>query len=142
MEKMPRHAKKEIQQSENEAVPQGVPHPESMEDRLVRTGLAMDLARDSLGDDPRKLIELVEEQGVFADLGLLSQEARPRFALLGKQDPRPFIQRLKQLCSKLLERLQSQENEKRLVEKMQFTLSDLEVVLAVRRYGGRPKGTR
>ena len=113
----------------------------SEEDRLIQVGWAMCVARDIEGDAlTRTDADKIIEQEAQADQGSLSQDIRRRFIELGRKDPRPYMERLKQSCLKLLELCQSQEEEKRLVEQMQSTLDDLALVLLVRRYGGRPKG--
>ena len=101
----------------------------------------MKLARDALEATlTREDAEYVIEQSDNLTLKRLSPEQRKRCLELGKKDPRPFIERLNQSCQNLLVLCQSQEEQKRLVEEMQSSLADLELVLAVRRYGGRPKG--
>jgi hypothetical protein len=138
---MPRRAKKKSEQKE--ASSQATPPPESEEDRLIRVGMAMWFARDMEGDVPkREDVEWAIELGSHYDVRSLPHDLRRHYVELGKQDPRPFMERIKQSCQKLLELCQSHEEEKRLLERMQSSLSDLELVLAMRRYGGRPKGTR
>lgn len=123
-----------------------MPPCESEEDRLIRTGMAMCFARDMKEDTPtREEVEAtLMNEGANGRPSAFPPDTRRRFADLGRQDPRPFIERLKRSCRKLLEKVRSKEmhEEGRLVERIQTTLADLEMVLAVRRYGGRPKGTR
>ena len=138
---MKRRAKKKADASNAKTPPR-----ESEEDRLIRTGMAMCFARDMEGATPnRQAVEasLVDE-GANAPLTALPPDLCRRLADLGRQDPRPFIEELKQSCRKLLDQCRRKEmhEEGRLVEQIQTTLGDLELVLAVRRYGGRPKGTR
>src|SRR5437763_1505987 len=130
---MPRRAKKKSKQKE--ATSQAVPPPESEEDRLVRLGMAMWFARDMKQETPtREEVEAtLMNEGANAPPTALPPDFRRRFIELGKQDPRPFIERLKESSQKLLVLCHCQEEEKRVVERMQSTLSDLELVLAVKR---------
>lgn len=137
---MNRRAKKKTDAPEGQTPP-----PESEEDRLIRTGMAMWFARDMKEDTPtREEVEATLASDFKGVPTAFTPDIRRRFADLGRQDPRPFIERLKRSCRKLLKKLRSKEmqEEGRLVERIQTTLADLELVLAVRRYGGRPKGTR
>jgi hypothetical protein len=138
---MNRRAKKKT-----DALEGPMPPRESEEDRLIRTGMAMWFARDMKEDTPtREEVEAtLMNEGANANPSALPPDIRRSLADLGRQDPRPFVERLKRSCRKLLEKLRSKEmqEEVRLVERIQTTLADLELVLAVRRYGGRPKGSR
>ena len=135
---MPRHAKHKADPPKARTPPR-----ESEEDRLIRTGMAICFARDMKQEAPQReeLEAILMDEGANAPPTTLPADLRHRFADLGRQDPRPFMERIKHSCHKLLPLCQTQE-EKRLVEQMMTTLADLELVLAVRRYGGRPRGTR
>ena len=74
----------------NKARTQAASPPESEEDRLIRMGWALATGLDEATPDK-------------TDLGTLSPDDRQRYLELGKKDPRPFMERLKQLCRKLLE---------------------------------------
>lgn len=135
---MPRRAKT----TEPENNSQAAPPLESQEDRLVRVGMAMWLTWDATeGTTTKEQLDWQIEHFPKVELESLSVKDRNRYLELGKKDPRPSIERLKESCHKLLELCKSHEEEKLLVKQMQSSLADLEVVLLVRRYGGRPKGT-
>jgi len=142
---MLRHDPKKSEPSKNEASPQATPPAEREADRLVRTGIAMTNARDKAGGATTSQdVERAIEQDADFEMDGLTPEALRIYAEFGRQDPRPFMERLKRSCQELRE-LCHNKNEheaERLVEGMQSTLANLELVLAVRRYGGRPKGTR
>lgn len=114
------------------------------EERLILTGKAMLLAQTMQG----RLPTLEEVAHELAEMGPDDAkdlaEIHPLFRDLGKQDPRPFADQLRQLCEQLRSRLKDRnmDEDEQLVGQMLSTLSHLELVLAVRRYGGRPRGKR
>lgn len=114
------------------------------DERLILTGKAMLLAQTMQERLPtlEEVAHELAEMGPDDAKGLA--ELHPLLRDLGRQDARPFTDHLRRLCEQLRSRLKDRnmDEEEQLVGQALGTLSHLELVLAVRRYGGRPKGKR
>ena len=107
------------------------------DDPLVLTGFALEAARHLHGRLPTReeVDELRHELARQEDT--LSVEDRRLYREIGKLDPRPVLERLKQAVTQLQAKV-----DERLVGPVLSRLSELELVLALRRFGGRPRGAR
>jgi DNA-binding transcriptional ArsR family regulator len=126
--------------AKNQAVPQQQP-PETERERLIRNGMAIELAWSQEGRTPtREEIESARQDVAHFRLADFPEEKLQRLMALGKLDPMPLLAQVKRVC---LELLQQSATEKRqaVVERLLVPLSDVELVLALRR-GGRRKGAR
>lgn len=111
-------------------------------ERLIRTGMAIELAWSQEGRTPtREVIESANEDVAHFKLADFPEEKLQRWLALGKLDPMPLLAQVKRACLDLIQQSPT-EQVKVLVERFLVPLSDVELVLALRRYGGRPRGTR
>lgn len=127
--------------AKNQAVPQQEP-PATERERLIRTGMAIEFAWSQVRRTPTKEeIESAKEDVAHFKLADFPEEKLQRWLGLGKLDPMPLLAQVKRACRELFEE-SSGEQAKAVVERLLVPVSDLELVLALRRYGGRPRGTR
>lgn len=125
----------------DQGVPQQEP-PATEWERLIRTGMAIELARSQEGRTPtREEIDSAREDVAHFKLADFSEEKLQRFLVLGKLDPMPLLAQVKRACRELFKGA-SGDKANFLVERLLVPVTDLELVLAMRRYGGRPKGAR
>lgn len=121
------------------------PRSEPEEDRLLRAGLALFVASNSLGRKPTaEELERAQEEYAPCDLAATPADLRPILLALGKQDPRLFVEMARSKAGTLLAlcRMRSNVDGEKVAEQLLADLQALELVLALRRYGGRPKGKR
>lgn len=121
------------------------PRSEPEEDSLVRAGLALLMASNSLEKEPTaEDMVRAQEEAARSDLATLDADLRPILLALGKHEPKLLVEQVRSKARTLLAscRMRSDTNEELIVEQLLVALQALELVLAVRRYGGRPKGTR
>ena len=127
--------------AKNQAVPQQEP-PETEWERLIRTGMALELAWSQEGRTPtREEIESAKQDVAHFKLADFPKEKLQRWLALGKLDPMPLLAQVKRACREIFGQ-SSGEQAKAVVERLLVPVTDLELVLALRRYGGRPRGTR
>lgn len=111
----------------------------------MRAGLALFLASNSLEKKPTaEEIERAQEQHASCDLAATPADLRPILLALGKKDPRLFVEMARSKAGTLLAlcRMRSDTDGEKVAEQLLADLQALELVLAVRRYGGRPRGKR
>jgi hypothetical protein len=127
--------------AKNQAVPHQEP-PETERERLIRTGMAIEFAWSQEGRTPTKEeIESAREDVAHFKLADFPEVKVQRWLALGKLDPLPLLAQMKRACRELFEQ-SSGDKAKVVVERLLLPVTDLELVLALRRYGGRPRGTR
>jgi hypothetical protein len=127
--------------AKNQAVPQQEPLASERE-RLIRIGMAMELAWSLEGRTPTKEeIESARDDVTHFKLADFSAEKLQRWLVLGNLDPMPLIAEMKKACRELLDQSTSGQVNT-LANRCLVLVADLELVLVLRRYGGRPKGTR
>lgn len=107
------------------------------DDPLVLTGFALEAARHLHGRLPTR--EEVEElrQELAGQEDTLSDEDRRLYREIGKLDPRPVLERLKQAVTQLQRKVGEG-----LVGPVLSAVAELELILALRRFGGRPREAR
>ena len=121
------------------AVPQQP--PETERERLIRTGMAMELAWSQEGRTPtREEIESARQDVAHFNLTDFPEEKVQRWLALGKLDPMLLLAQVKRVCLELLQQ-SATEQVKAVVERLLVPVADVELVLALRR-GGRRKGAR
>ena len=127
--------------AKNQAVPKEEP-PTTEWERLIRTGMAMELAWSQEGRTPTsEEIDSARKDVAHFRLADFSEEKLERLLALGNLDPMPLLEQVKKACRELFKESVG-DKAKVLVERLLVPLTDLELVLAMRRSGGRPKGTR
>ena len=127
--------------AKNQTVPQQEPL-EMERERLIRTGMAIELAWSQEGRTPtREEIESAKQDVTHFKLADFPEEKLQRWLALGRLDPMPLLAQVKKVCLELLQQ-SATEQRQAVVERLLVPLSDVELVLALRRYGGRPRGTR
>jgi len=127
--------------AKDKAVPQPKP-PETEWERLIRTGMAIEFAWSQEGRTPtREEIESASKDVAHFKLAYFSEEKLQRLLALGKLDPMPLLVQMKRVCQELFQQSPG-EQAKVLFERLLMPMTDLELVLALRRYGGRPRGKR
>ena len=127
--------------AKDQAVPQEKPLATEWE-RLIRTGMAIEWAWSQEGRTPtREEIDSARNDVAHFKLADFSEEKLQRLLALGKLDPMPLLEQVKTACRELFKGA-SGDKATVLFERLLMPITDLELVLALRRYGGRPRGTR
>jgi hypothetical protein len=104
--------------------------------------MAMELAWSQEGRTPtREEIESARQDVAHFKLADFPEAKVQRWLALGKLDPMLLLAQVKRVCLELLQQ-SATEQVKAVVERLLVPVADVELVLALRRYGGRPKGTR
>src|SRR5947209_3793751 len=112
--------------------PQAAPPPESERERLIRTGMAIELAWSQEGRTPTMdEIESAKEDVAHFKLADFSEEKLQRWLALGKLDPMPLLAQVKRACLELLQQSPTVQV-KELVERLLVPVTDVELVLALR----------